>query len=733
MSARFPRWPLLFVTALSAQAALGADPLPAGAISRFGSIGGYRTHPDFVVTITPEGDSLAEDAKRVHHVFSHDGKLRADFSDQHTVRLSGGDGDRELRQLKGHTAYVAAAAFSPDGRVVASGSNDRTLRLWDTASGKELHCCRGHDDQVCSVAFAPDGKTVASASWDGSVRLWDVASGKELRRLEGHRFEARGVSFAPDGKSLASCGTDGTVRIWDPATGKELRRWTAQESGVLGLAFDKTGKQIITLDMLLQRAKWDAATGKEIERTTKDDKKDLQSDTIPCAAIAPDGKTVALGHEDGTVRLYDPTSGKELRVVGRHPGIVWGVEFSPDGKTLASCARRHGVVRLWDVATGKMVRSYPGHGGGVSGVLFTRDGKQLVAAGGSFDPRIIVYDTATAKELRRLEGHTNFVESIALAPDDKALASAAWDKTVRLWDLATGKERRHWAGADSSGHRVGFSPDGSRLLAADEAGNPCCYDVATGKARGGVTGVSGWLGRSADGRTLACRTAGSGHGIALVEVATGQERRRFGGDPAYSWATFSPDGRRLLTDQADGTVLLWDLTGGAGEGLTPRERDDCWRDLAADGSASYAAVWKLALSPKQSVPLLREKIRPAKAVDATNVPRWVADLDDDDFAVREKATKSLRGVGEAARPALEKALAHSPSAEVRSRAGSLLAKLDDEVPGAEELRELRGLEALEAIGTAEARGVIEGLAKGPPGTRLTREAKAALERLGGKR
>jgi hypothetical protein len=100
---------------------------------------------------------------------------------------------------------------------------------------------------------------------------------------------------------------------------------------------------------------------------------------------------------------------------------------------------------------------------------------------------------------------------------------------------------------------------------------------------------------------------------------------------------------------------------------------------------------------------------------------------------REKATKNLQGVGEAARSALEKALAASPSAEVKQRAEWLLAKLDDGVPAAEEVRELRGLEALEMIGTPEAREVIEGLAKGEPTARLTREAKAALERLGGKK
>jgi WD40 repeat protein len=719
----FPRR-VCCLLALAASLPVGsraADPLPDGAVVRF-----RRSGPTYSTNHSPLAVSPAGEFLPAHNVVSPDGKLRALISDAHVIRLISSDPEREGRVLEGHTAYVAAVAFSADGKVLGSGSNDRTLRLWDLATGKALHVCAGHDDQVCAVAFAPDGKTVASGSWDGSVRLWDVATGKELRRWAGHRYEVLGVAFAPDGKTVASGGTDGTVRFWDVAGGQEIRRFTVHESGVLALAFTKDGTGIVTADGQRQLRLWDAGSGKAVRSFDSASMERAYADSVLCGAVAADGQTVALGYVDGTVCLYEAATGKQLRVVGRHPGHVWSVAFAPDGKTLASSARRHGVVRLWDVATGQMVRSYAGHMGGVSGVLFSADGKTLIAAGGSFEPVIIVYDTATAKPVRRLEGHTDYVSGIALAPDGKWLASAATDRTLRLWDLATGKERRSFPGPEAHHTPLAFTADGTGLLAPDADGAVCLCDVAGGRPRRRYPALTQFLAESPAGHTLAGMT--DDNFLALVEATTGQERRRFPSPGSAGWAAFAPDGRRLLVDGGDATALLWDLTGSAQAGLAAAEHDVVWRDLAGEAGRAYDAVWKLAQAPREGVALLGERLRPAAPVADIPVARRVAELDDEDFAVREKATRDLAAAGEAARAALEKALAESPSAEVRRRAGGLLLRLDEGAPGPEELRRLRALEALAQIGTPEARQVVERLAKGAPSSKTTQEAKALLLR-----
>jgi WD40 repeat protein len=656
---------------------------------------------------------------------SPDGKILAATSDQHDLQFTD-LAKKTSEYVAGHKAYLSAVAFSPDGKTLASGSNDRTLRLWDVATKKERHVCTGHDDQVSAVAFSPDGKTVVSASWDGTLRLWDADNGKERHQLKGHRYEIHAIFFAPDGKSLASGSADGTVRIWDAATGKELNRWTVHESGVVALAYTKDGK-VVTVDALHNVQLWDT-TGKEVRRFG--DKEEVKTkDYVYCCAWAPDGKSVALGHLDGRICLHDAVTGKEIRMVGRHPGHVWSVAFSPDGKTLASSARRQGAVRLWDVASGDLIRSFPGHMGGITHVLFTPDGKSLIASGGTFEPVIVVHEVATGKTQHRLEGHTNYVQTVALAPDGKTLVSAAHDGTVRVWDLASGSEKRHWSGWPDSAMNLAFLGD-KEVLARDDKGVVRLYDVDTGRARREFMSFDHWSAISPDGRNV----AGVNNGADVIyELAAERERRTFtdGAGRSHCMA-FSPDGRRLLTGSADGSALIWDVTAGItvkGE-PTERERETHWNDLADDdASKAFDAVWKLSLAGKGTVPFLRDRLKTAPPADAKKVARWIVDLDDEDFEVREKATKELANVGDSARSALAKALETTPSAEVRRRVQLLLSHLDGTSAGPSQRRELRALEVLEKIGSAEAHAVIETLSKGPADARLTREAKIILGRM----
>ena len=198
---------------------------------------------------------------------------------------------------------------------------------------------------------------------------------------------------------------------------------------------------------------------------------------------------------------------------------------------------------------------------------------------------------------------------------------------------------------------------------------------------------------------------------------------------------FSPDGKTLASGSYDTTVLVWGVTGLGKDRprrlpLTPQELKILWTNLASEDAAkAYQAIDTLTACPPQTVPLLKENLKPVARVDPQRIARLIADLDSEHFAVREQATQELETLGEQAGPALRRWLAGGPSAEGRRRAERLLARLEAPADRPVRLRELRAVEVLERVGRGEARRALEELAKGAPEARLTQEAKAALGRL----
>jgi hypothetical protein len=198
----------------------------------------------------------------------------------------------------------------------------------------------------------------------------------------------------------------------------------------------------------------------------------------------------------------------------------------------------------------------------------------------------------------------------------------------------------------------------------------------------------------------------------------------------------SPDGRRAFTALNDGTALVWDLQSALlGEkswigNLRDKELESCWTDLAADDARrAYAAVWRLSETPQTAIPFLRQRVKPATDADVKAVRGLLSDLESDVFATREKASEELAKLGPTAEPILRQALEQKPTLEARRRMQLVLEKIEGQPATGETLRPLRSLQVLEHIGTAKARQVLETLAQGMPEARITREAKASLERL----
>jgi RNA polymerase sigma factor (sigma-70 family) len=311
---------------------------------------------------------------------------------------------------------------------------------------------------------------------------------------------------------------------------------------VMSVAFSPDARLLVTGSQDGSVSLWDVSSGKEVRRFRP-------GGEVFSVAFSPDGKVLAAGGgargKAGEVRLWDAASGKET-ALREHDDLVVSVAFAPDGRVLAT-GGRDGAVTLWDVGQFRRRAGSRGKATAIYSVAFSPDGKRLASAGGeeflgegNRDGDLGLWDVATGKALATIGGHAGTVTSVAFSPDGKTLASGGFDRTVRVWDVATGREMFLFKGHTGVVRCVAISPDGKSVASGGFDGSVKVWDLATGRELASLKGPAG----------------------GVMSVA------------------FSPDGRVLAagggTPGKPGLVILWNVASapGAGRSAAPIDRLD---------------------------------------------------------------------------------------------------------------------------------------------------------------
>jgi WD40 repeat protein/serine/threonine protein kinase len=477
-----------------------------------------------------------------------------------------------------HKAGILSAVFSPDGKRIASASQDGVIKLWDAWTGQELHSFQPFEDHARIVTFSPDGKLLASGSWDGTLKVWDVRTDEPVKVWEGrHNGRVNSLAFSPNGESVVSGGTN-EFKLWDAATGRLIWSHDIRVHGK-SLEFHPDGRHV-ALRIQGKVAVWDVKTDRE--RVTFAESK--QGNNL---AFSADGSLLAWTEggvdelDKGEVRVWDWQAGRQRLILRGHTGPIGSLAFSPDGRRLATGGADQ-TIKLWDLATGQEALSLREHQGAISSLAFSRDGDRLVSAGG--DQIVRVWDARppdeeTGQELLTLRGHTGNVKSVAFHPLGGLLASGSSDGTVKFWHTQTWKEhftlRVDTAPSQDSAavHAVAFSPDGKWLATGDKGKRVKVWNIdpkQTGNGKRLVQVLEGHTGAvlsiafSPDGTRLASGSIpGNKEYVRVWDLTTGKEIQQL---RDHNWAinsvVFSPDGRHVASGSTDTTVRVWDVATG---------------------------------------------------------------------------------------------------------------------------------------------------------------------------
>jgi WD40 repeat protein/uncharacterized caspase-like protein len=296
---------------------------------------------------------------------------------------------------------------------------------------------------------------------------------------------------------------------------------------------------------------WDVSTGQELRTLVG------HSDGVTCIAFGTDSKSVASGSSDGSLRLWNVMTGQLLRTLGGLSAPVSSIGYSPDGRVLAS-GTGDGVIRLWNTAVWGEPRVLRGHASPVRGLYFTADGKSLFTV--SSDGEIRLWDPVTASERQRFAPQEGAGSSMYVGRDGAMLASRGNRMVIRIWNVVTSQDLFVLAGHRRPVYLTAFSPDGKSLASASEDFTVKLWTVESGKERHTLSGhrdQTSSICFSHDGKVLA---SGAIDGVVkLWDVASGRELQTMSGSSSsITSIRFSPDGRVLISG-SDKTVKVWDV------------------------------------------------------------------------------------------------------------------------------------------------------------------------------
>lgn len=422
--------------------------------------------------------------------------------------------------LKGHTDKVMSVSYCRNGHRIASGSFDSTIRVWDALTGQCVQQIETKKCPIMALAFSPDGNNIAYAyaplglQEDNAIYIWNLTKNSYQCVLKGHRHMVRSISYSFDGKYLASASHDGNIRIWDVESEQCTQVLTGDGTSMFSVIFSPVDNRFVAGSFGKVVQIWNASNGNIIQTLHG------HLDFVTNVSYSPDGKSLLSASEDKTGRIWNTENWQCQNILKGHSAFVLSAIYSPDGQFVVSGSLDKSI-RIWDAETGSCLTSLEGHSDRVNSLSVCSKNGLFVSA--SDDATIRIWDlygtypqivsladvlwnknshnSSDGKKFACLEerrgvclkenetgrvlfeghGHTDDINCMRISSDDKFLASASWDKTIRIWDMENGECLQILKGHTECVMSADFSPDCQLIVSSSLDNTIKIWDVHSGK------------------------------------------------------------------------------------------------------------------------------------------------------------------------------------------------------------------------------------------------------------
>ncbi len=495
-------------------------------------------------------------------------ELLATGHDDHVVRLWDIKKHKPIHEFRAHHAAISAIAFSVDGKKLATAGEDKAIHLWDLDRGGPCGSLIGHTDRIPALAWHPDGKRLVSAGWDTTARVWNVETCEPIILLNSHATQVHTLAFNHDGTRLASADSANAVHLWDMDRPRTVNVLPEQGNEIRCLAFSPDGQILVSGGAERVLHVWDA-------RHQRDE--DTMSDALlsrTALAVRADGKQLASLGAGTSLRVWDTTSGDSVLSLD-NARVLRAFAASPDGAWFAASLADEdapletATLGLWDGATGKRQRLLEGPKPPITTLAFAPDSTRL-ASSGHQTTDVWLWQIPSGEPILLIPNATNScsVEALAWQPQGRLLACAGidWlstsgsDGQVTLWDVHDGTQIASFLGGATA---VAFHPSGKKLAATTLLNTVRVWEIDSNRESQPTLVLIGHfdavtcLAYSPDGKLLA--TGSDDHTVRLWDAESGLERGLIELDTQIKALAFSPDGKYLYTGNGNTSCYQLDV------------------------------------------------------------------------------------------------------------------------------------------------------------------------------